>query len=947
MMTKTFFPYGMSVLIVFIFLFLPVETVAAPPQITNPMTMAKFGKLLDSDGASNNGFAYSVAVSGDILVIGRISFLHGKVNIFQYSTTSHQYEQVAQLIPSDISTGDFFGITVAISGNTIVVGASGDENKTGSAYVFVEPAGGWRGTLKENAKLSASDAFVGNEFGRSVAISGDTVVVGSLGDQYNSGQVYIFCKPAGGWSGNLLEQAIFIPSDPQHFNIFGHSVAISGDTVVAGAPDAAGSTGGSVYILEKPVGGWNGTLTETAKLSASDADPGAGLGISVDFTGDTLVVGADDNSDIGSAYVYVKPAGGWQNMSEDAKLTPSDGSSDDKFGTSVAIGGDTIVVGAAWDDSKTGSAYIFVKPAGGWSGTLIETSKLKAPDASPGDSFGYSIAVGDDMVLVGAPFADDLGSDSGSAYIYRPTIVTDIPEHKKIAIDIKAIDPNPGDIITYSLDSSEDSDNFVIDHGNGVIRFVQVPDYEQPRDSNLDNTYKLLVSVHDDFGESSFNPLWVRVTDLEYEGPTPNPRAFKEQQNVRGTTTVSDDNCGYSVALSGDTLVIAAPFNDYTGQDSGIAYVFQYSHSLKRYRQVARLTPSDGSAYDYFGNSVAIDGNTVVVGAYGDDDSGSTSGSAYLFSRPANGWSSMHESAKLTASDATGGDHFGYSVAIDGDTVVVGAYGDGDFGISSGSAYLFSKPAGGWVGPVHESAKLTPSDGEAYDYFGYSVAIDGNTVVVGAYGDGDFGIFSGSAYLFSKPAGGWVGPVHESAKLTSSDGAAYDYFGYSVAIDGNTVVVGAYGDDDSGDSSGSVYLFRRPDSGWKSMMESAKLMPSDGAAYDYFGYRVAIDGDTVVVGAYGDDDSGDASGSAYLFSRPFGGWTRGHQNARLSAADGEAHDFFGSSVAVSGNTVVIGAKGDKERGTGSGSAYIFQAESHSILYLSLPAILRAGVGKKK
>ena len=218
---------------------------------------------------------------------------------------------------------------------------------------------------------------------------------------------------------------------------------------------------------------------------------------------------------------------------------------------------------------------------------------------------------------------------------------------------------------------------------------------------------------------------------------------------------------------------------------------------------------------------------------------------------------------------------------------------------------------------------------------------------MGAYGDGDFGIFSGSAYLFSKPAGGWVGPVHESAKLTSSDGAAYDYFGYSVAIDGNTVVVGAYGDDDSGDSSGSVYLFRRPDSGWKSMMESAKLMPSDGAAYDYFGYRVAIDGDTVVVGAYGDDDSGDASGSAYLFSRPFGGWTRGHQNARLSAADGEAHDFFGSSVAVSGNTVVIGAKGDKERGTGSGSAYIFQAESHSILYLSLPAILRAGVGKKK
>jgi hypothetical protein len=243
---------------------------------------------------------------------------------------------------------------------------------------------------------------------------------------------------------------------------------------------------------------------------------------------------------------------------------------------------------------------------------------------------------------------------------------------------------------------------------------------------------------------------------------------------------------------------------------------------------------------------VAIAGNTIVVGAYGDDDDGSYSGSAYVF-RTSDGGATYDQVVKLTASDAASGDYFGWSVAIDGGTVVVGSY-------WKEAAYVFRTSDGGAT--YIEAAKLTASDAATYDdYFGWSVAIDGNTIVVGAYDDAP----GGSVYVFRTSDGGAT--YGQVAKLTADDAAAYDDFGKSVAIDGNTVVVGAYGDDDAGSKSGSAYVFRTTDGG-ATYGQVAKLTASDAAASDWFGVSVAIAGDTVVVGAEGDDDSG----SAYVFS---------------------------------------------------------------------------------
>ena len=267
----------------------------------------------------------------------------------------------------------------------------------------------------------------------------------------------------------------------------------------------------------------------------------------------------------------------------------------------------------------------------------------------------------------------------------------------------------------------------------------------------------------------------------------------------------------------------------------------------------AKLTAGDGSAVDHFGNSIAISGDTVVVGARADNDSGADSGSAYVYVRSGSIWS---QQAKLTGSDGAADDFFGISVAVSGDTAVVGARNDDDSGADSGSAYVYVRSGSAWS----QQAKLTAGDGATGDLFGLSVAVSGDTAVVGAVWDDDNGGNSGSAYVFVRSGSVWS----EQAKLTPSDGAAGDQFGLSVAISGDTVVTGGDGDDDKGSSSGSAYVFVRSGSSWS---EQAKLTPSDGAASDVFGRSVAISGDTAVVGAEFDDDKGSSSGSAYVFVR--------------------------------------------------------------------------------
>ncbi|HTA25746.1 MAG TPA: hypothetical protein VK763_19605 [Terriglobales bacterium] len=343
------------------------------------------------------------------------------------------------------------------------------------------------------------------------------------------------------------------------------------------------------------------------------------------------------------------------------------------------------------------------------------------------------------------------------------------------------------------------------------------------------------------------------------------------------------------------------------------------------------LTASDGVDRADFGISVAIDGNTVVVGAVnGDQDLGA----AYVFTKPASGWTDMTQTAELTASDAQSGDAVGYGVAISGNTIVVGAHGATVNGNRyQGAAYVFVMPANGWTN-MTQTAKLTASDGSSDSDFGVATAINGNTIVVGA----PFPNGVGTAYVFVMPSGGWTN-MTQTAELTASDGTDGEDFGGSVSVSGNVVLVGA--SDGSSQRPGAAYLFVEPSNGWMNATETAELTASDGAIGDEFGQSVSLSGDTAVVGA--PNHGGVGAGVVYVFVELPSGWVNMTQTAGLTVSR-DTQTCFGDSVSIVGQVILAGAQCINEF---KGAAYVFvkpasgwRNSSNYKLKLSIPFSLQ-------
>jgi hypothetical protein len=308
----------------------------------------------------------------------------------------------------------------------------------------------------------------------------------------------------------------------------------------------------------------------------------------------------------------------------------------------------------------------------------------------------------------------------------------------------------------------------------------------------------------------------------------------------------------------------------------------------------AKLLSSDGASSGYFGSSVSISGDYAIVGACG----GSLH-AAYIFVRSGSGWT---QQAKLTPSDGGGWDYFGCSVSISGDYAIVGSqYHRLPGKENAGAAYVFVRSGTTWT----EQAKLTASDSAGGDQFGQCVSICGNDVIVSSYArDNNKGV----AWVFVRSGGTWT----EQAKLTASDGTGWEMFGISASISGDYAIVGACGDDSY---KGSAYVFERSGATWT---EQPKLTADDGAAGDYFGMSVSISGDSALVGANGDDSN---MGAAYVFVRSSTDWT---QQARLTAGDRANGDQFGRSVSLDGDRAIMGAFGDDDQGSDSGSTYVFE-----------------------
>ncbi len=292
-------------------------------------------------------------------------------------------------------------------------------------------------------------------------------------------------------------------------------------------------------------------------------------------------------------------------------------------------------------------------------------------------------------------------------------------------------------------------------------------------------------------------------------------------------------------------------------------------------------------------------------------------GSAYVFEFDGAGWQQV---AKLTASDGVGGDRFGVAVGVHGDVVIVGANQPAPAELP-GKAYVFEKPAGGWV-DMTETARLTASDAAPNDNFGFAVDIDGETIVIGAYLDDAADVNTGSAYVFERPIFGWVDTT-ETAKLTAGDADAHDQFGIDVAIAGGTIAVGADRDGDVAFNGGAAYVFVKAGEHWVTATDSAKLTVAAPVDFDRCGLSVGVGDGFVVAGAWGDDGAADKAGVVHVFERPLTGWSDMTATAELSASDAASGDHLGWSVDVDGAVVVAGAPANLFDGSGFGAAYLY------------------------
>jgi len=309
------------------------------------------------------------------------------------------------------------------------------------------------------------------------------------------------------------------------------------------------------------------------------------------------------------------------------------------------------------------------------------------------------------------------------------------------------------------------------------------------------------------------------------------------------------DHFSEALAMVGDRIVIGAPFHSDNGSWTGSAYVFRMARGI--WVQEQELLPPDGTPNDQFGSSVAIFADRVAVGAAWDDENGMWSGSVYVFRLQAGTWTLEQ---KLLANDGVAEDWFGWSVAMGKDRVVVGAWGAHDRGPGSGAVYVFRWDGAQWV----QEQKLSVPDGQAADHFGDAVATYGSRIAVGVPGDDDQGTDSGSAYVFRWDGEQWV----QEQKVLPANGTAGDWFGSSIAIGPNRLIVGAYGEDTNGEEAGAAYVFRWNGSQW--LPDTVLLAPA-GAAYDHFAENLALEGDRIVVGAHGDNFVGDRSGAAYVY----------------------------------------------------------------------------------
>ena len=809
------------------------------------------------DAKEKDLFGYSVAIDGDYIVVGAPLEEDGDKTInsgaaYLFKIDKDSLKQIAKFYANDAEDYDYFGHSVAINGNYIVVGANEedtDAEKAGSAYVFKINSDD---SVTQIEKIQADSPSEEAYFGESVAIYDNFIVVGSYGENDSTGSAYLFKIDAD----DVTQTDKITANDGEKDDLFGKSLSIFKNYVVIGAmgEDSTKTDAGSAYLYEIKS---NDTADELTKIQADDAQEGAKFGNTVSLHEKYIAIGSylDDASktDTGSAYLFKIEDD--EDVTQVKKMVARYNHAYDNFANSIAIFENIIVVGGALDDtlaSNGGSAYVFnIEPID--KPYIYNVPKYKKVN----EELTYTeVQTIDAQRPNGGAIIFDVEGDDADLFTIEDNILSFVDpinyEDKSDKNGDNSFDISV--VASTSLGTKDTKHTYITVQDLEYLTLATT----QAKYAEENDAYSTSVAVSGDYILVGAPNQDEQATNAgcAYLYKKLSAGRLVQIATIYADDAEVDDHFGASVSLDGDYLAIGAPTEDTTNSDAGSVYIFKRnSDDEDDVSQLAHLQSNDADADDYFGTIVKIDSDYIAIGANGDDETKSNAGSAYLFKRSSD--DNITQIAKFQADDADENDSFASTLSIDGDYIVVSSKYNDDNGSDSGSGYLFKRESDD-ENNVTQIAKFTADDAEESDHFGESIAIDGNYIVVGAPDHNISEGAEGQAYLFKKDSDDNVTQI---SAFTPDDIEQNDNYATSIAIDDDIIVVGSIKCDTIDNEyitkvdSGCSYTFKRKsdtDDGVKLIEKSQARVPQVDSN---FGNAIDIDGDLTVVGADATDNS--------------------------------------------------------------------------------------------
>ncbi len=834
-----------------------------------------------------------------LMIVPLVLLLH--VSLFGVAapklTNTLSYQEIQNIAASDVAAPqeNSFAYHIAMEGTTALIASQGNgSDALGAVYIYEYNAATMQ--YDYQAKLTPSDTNASKRyFASAVAILGDTIVVGAPKKDLSAlSYAYVYEKQGVAWS-DMTEQAKLSINGAS--GSFARSLTISNNYIFVGDQEGGYSSTGTVYCYLKPGDSWADDGDPARVIEPSNGMSGDFFGSSLAFENDILVIGASrTDSNNGAVYVYKYE---FYNFIQLAKLTKTGGSL--RLGTRVAIKGTTIAASATF--RYGGEVYLYEQSGGLWVDASTPTAVLRgsdirsALDGTPPPAFGNSITFCNDTLSIGSynktvylydkPYygwvdmnqttqihdTNSSGSVSfgslavcndtamliktdNAAYVFKEGLALSHVENSKDVVDLQTADEATQ---TYTLLNSSDKALFNLNSSTGALSFKAAPDFESPHDAEADNHYKLRLHVSNGTQSTQY-PISIRVSDLSYEAGAIKTESFTQQQLLNASVSTGQTlYFGTSMAMDGDTLVIGDTIYNNGSEQVGAAFVFERNATTQLFEQRAILSTYSAQTSEYLGSSVAISGDIIVVAAA--DERNGEAGDVYVYVKPENGWSDMMPTHHLLRHDNRANEEYGKGIAISGNTIIVSA--PNSLVDATDYVYLYDPKAGWEVYADHyETALLYASidrkNSAGGSDFGESLAIDGNTVAIGApYFAGG----QGAVFIYEKPESGWVS-MSETALQGAPVSSDYRAFGWSVALEGDSLAVGApqvFG----ADVDAALFVFKKPLYGWGATMQNGTIYKNSSPQnWDGFGKSVAFSNGTALTTAGGDLYLFDATQSA-------------------------------------------------------------------------------------